>query len=162
RVISSAAMLCLAAAACAGAAILIYPYLFRSSDGPAPPPVTTESAKESSHEKDPNLVLAESEREYLWQIEHHGNILGRQAFPQLTGALVKGDATALAAVLANNFEGGLLQDPVKVEAHTEVLDVVRESASDKPAQPAERAQFVQKLLELRTPFKKWVKAKLAL
>jgi hypothetical protein len=165
RIISSSVMLCLAAAACAGAAILIYPHLFRSPDGPAPPPVTTEyakAAKETPHEKDLNLMLAESEREYLWQLEHHGNILSRQAFPQLTGALVKGDAAALAAVLGDSFQGGLLNDPVKIEAHTEILDVVREAASDKPAQPADRALFVQKLLELRSIFKKSVKAKLSL
>src|SRR6266851_1584315 len=71
-----------------------------AENGGDPPAKITESevAEESKtppSDEPKGLSLQVSEREQLWEIEHHGNVLSRVAFPALTAALVKGDAKAL-------------------------------------------------------------------
>ena len=46
---------------------------------------------------------------FLWDVEHHGNVLSRMGFAALTTALRDGDSKALAALLAPDFAGGLLR-----------------------------------------------------
>src|SRR5436190_16881811 len=65
----------------------------------APPPARP------AEEPPPELTLPAAEREFLWQIEHHGNLLNRYGFGALADALRRGDADALAALLAADFAG---------------------------------------------------------
>jgi hypothetical protein len=109
-----------------------------------------------------DLSLEVSERGQLWEIEHHGNVLSRTAFPALTAALVKEDAKALAALFAEDFNGELLQQPAEVKIHSDIVDVVRQSESGQSNIIVDRDRFVEKLLEYRRLFKGSVKAKLAL
>ena len=48
-------------------------------------------------------VLAEDERQYLWEIEHRGNVLARHGFGPLAAALKAGDRAALTRLLADGF-----------------------------------------------------------
>src|SRR5262249_10677070 len=100
---------------------------------------------------------------FLWDIEHHGNILSRVGFGSLTKALREGDENSLAALLSPRFEGGLLHQPKQVAIHNEFLDVARQSDGGKSALPADAKQFLAKLLEYRAYFQHAIQgSKLAL
>src|SRR6266436_5543585 len=47
------------------------------------------------------LTLDEEQREYLWQIEHHGLLLSKHGFGAIKQALIRNDAKALHVLLAN-------------------------------------------------------------
>jgi len=121
-----------------------------------------DESKTPASDEPKGLTLQVSEREQLWEIEHHGNVLSRVAFPALTSALVKGDAKALAALFTADFKGDLLQQPTEVTIHTDIVDVVRQSDAGQPTVTVDRERFAEKLLEYRRVFKGSVKAKLAL
>src|SRR2546421_7881536 len=57
------------------------------------------------------LALEAAEREFLWQVEHHGLVLSRHGFQALGGALRSANAAALAALLAADFTGSDLRQP---------------------------------------------------
>jgi hypothetical protein len=165
RILSSAGLLSVALAAAAG--LGFYFYTRSSSGSAAQPPETTEpeiltDGTQSTSGKQEEMTLQVSEREQLWQIEHHGNILSRIAFPSLTAALVKADAKALSDSLTPDFKGELLQQPTEVAIHSEIVDVVRQSDAGQPPLAVDRTKFVERLLEYRRSFKGTVKAKIAL
>src|SRR5579871_1099557 len=72
-------------------------------------PVKDEMAKPGDKETAPTLPVAE--REFLWEVEHHGNLLSSYGFSALADALRRADASALTALLATDFAGGTLQQP---------------------------------------------------
>src|SRR6266852_5694399 len=157
-----------AAVAIVGSAGLGIFFYTRNAENRGDQPAKTTESEVPEENKTPSsddpkgLTLQVSEREQLWEIEHHGNVLGRVAFPALTAALVKDDANELAALLTADFKGELLQQPTEVTIHTDVVDVVRQSDSGQPPVAVERERFAEKLLEYRRLFKGPVKAKLAL
>src|SRR5947209_3833772 len=61
-----------------------------ANDPPAPPAVS-------------DLSLPEPERQYLWEIEHHGNVLVKHGFGAVANALKAADADALLRLLADGF-----------------------------------------------------------
>jgi hypothetical protein len=93
--------------------------------------------------------MDEEQRQFLWQIEHHGNLLSRIGFPALATALREGDPEALARALATSFAGATLRKPVEVAIHQDVVDVVRLSDSGQPATLLNPQQFIAQLLEYR-------------
>jgi hypothetical protein len=112
-------------------------------------------------EEEPPLVLDGEQKEYLWQIEHHGNVLSRHGFKALAAALEKADGAALDRLLAPDFTGQAPPPEGGVGLHTDVLDVVRHGPDLAPVTLG-RTPFVDRLLELRRVFGPAVKAKLAL
>src|SRR5437867_1094101 len=87
--------------------------VYRLGFWPKPP----EQEKDKSSE--PVLVqedlLPESERQYLWEIEHHGQLLSQIGFKEkLAKAIESGDTQALREILADKFEGSALANPRKV------------------------------------------------
>jgi hypothetical protein len=76
--------------------------------------------------------MDEAQQAYLWDVEHHGNILAQIGFPAFTKALRARDEKALAAMLAPDFKGELPNDPTEVSIHNEFLAVARHSDSGKP------------------------------
>jgi len=108
-------------------------------------------------------VMDEEQRQYLWQIEHHGNVLSRVGFSALAAALKQDDEKALAGLLASGFTGEIPQQPTEVLIHNEFVDVVRQTDAGKPPAKVDSAQFVSKLIEYRRFFKQSVKgAKISL
>jgi hypothetical protein len=105
----------------------------------------------------PLKAMAEEQRQFLWQIEHHGNVLNRVGFPALAAALKAGDEKALAAMLAPAFVGEVPQQPDEVSIRNEFVDVVRQSDAGKPPARLDGGQFVANLIEYRRLFQHSVK-----
>src|SRR5262245_52576651 len=61
-----------------------------------------------------DLTLAKEQREYLWQVEHHGLILSRRGFSRIAKVLKDNDAGALLALFADGFEGEVPGQPREV------------------------------------------------
>jgi hypothetical protein len=123
----------------------------RTAEVPPPPP-DVRRAPEPEQPADPGPTLAESEREFLWDVEHHGNVLNAHGFKKLAEALRDGDAGALASMFAEDFAGEIPSQPREVAVRNDCLDVLRrEDAGATPAR-VRREQFVAHLLEYRQVF----------
>src|SRR5262249_39722276 len=99
-----------------------------------------------------NLELPEAERAYLWDIEHHGNVLVKRGFGPLAEALKAADAAALSRLLADDFAGTDLGQPQRVRAASGPAEVERLQGAGRPPVPLDRDAFVSRLLEFRKPF----------
>jgi hypothetical protein len=66
----------------------------RGSDVPAAGPVSPSAV---------SGLMDESQRQYLWDIKHHGLVLSRQGFKTLAAALGREDARALTALLSSSL-----------------------------------------------------------
>jgi HEAT repeat protein len=99
-----------------------------------------------------NLELPEAERAYLWDIEHHGNVLVKRGFGPFAEALKAADAAALSRLLADDFAGADLGQPRRVRAASGPAEVERLQGAGRPPVPLDRDAFVARLLEFRKPF----------
>jgi hypothetical protein len=108
-----------------------------------------------------DLKMDKEQQEYLWQLEHHGNLLAKYGFKPLAAALVQKDRAALQRLLMPDFRGGLLDRPREVTRHTELLDIVRREANGRPPRAVGAEEFLAELLSYRRPFGHKVEAKLA-
>src|SRR5437660_9533359 len=78
--------------------------------------------------------LTEEEREYIWDLEHHGNLLVKYGFKPMADALSRADPAALLHLLAPDFSGQTLGKPRPVRMASEVADALRLADSgDRPA-----------------------------
>jgi hypothetical protein len=91
--------------------------------------------------------LPEADRQYIWEIEHHGNLLVKHGFAALAGALKDADAAALSRLLADDFAGTDLREPRHIRAVTDYAEVERLQDDGRPPVPLDRAAFVVRLLE---------------
>ncbi len=96
------------------------------------------------------LELAEAERERLWDIEHHVNVLNKYGLAPLAAALKAGDADGVTQVLAADFVGSEPGESGKVQT-TGFAAVDRRTAGDKPLSLT-RAEFAARVLGWRTLF----------
>jgi hypothetical protein len=120
------------------------------------------SARDDPSTQDaPALTLSEEEREYLWELEHHGNVLSRRGFKILADALRRGDAAALSALLSSDFTGEMAKQPRQVRLDADFAQVVRKDDSGEP-QRLDRSQFIERLLGYRRAFARPPQIKLAL
>ena len=148
RSIKAVWLLCLLLAACNGRTVIDEPK--NESASQATPPEQLKG-------------MDEEQREFLWQIEHYGNILNQIAFPALAGALKQADDKAIAGMLVSDFEGGAPYQPKETSLHNEFLDVVRLTDAGHPPEKLDAAQFVERLLDFRRYFKHSVRgSKIAL
>jgi hypothetical protein len=99
-----------------------------------------------------DMQLAESETAYLWDIEHHGNVLVKYGFNPLAEALKKGDGPGLFRLLSEDFTGSTLSDPQIVKTDSNFAEVVRLQNAGHPAKPLSSAGFVDLLMEFRKIF----------
>jgi len=111
---------------------------------------------------DESLSLPGSERAYLWDIEHGGNLLVAHGFGPLTAALRQADAPALLALCGEDFRGQTLRAPREVAWRSDWLNVVRQMDGGQPPLPLDRGQFVERLLDYRRCFATEPKVKLSL
>jgi HEAT repeat protein len=98
------------------------------------------------------LELPESEQTYLWEIEHHGNLLVKHGFGPLADALKKADQPALFKLLADDFQGTESVDPSRVRSSVPYADVERAQDAGHSPRPLSREAFVARLLEFRSVF----------
>lgn len=95
-----------------------------------------------------DLELPDSERQYLWDIEHHGNLLVKHGFGPLANAIKSGDAGALAKLMSEGFAATEIREPQHVRAGG-YAEVERLENSGKPALPLNKEAFIGRLLEWR-------------
>src|SRR5262249_49983588 len=105
-------------------------------------PKPEEKDKDKSVGNPEDRELAASEREYLWQIEHHGNVLTKFGFAPLADALKRADAAALSRLLADDFAGADLDRPQRVDVATGFAAVERLQSSGVPPRRLTKAEFV--------------------
>lgn len=107
-------------------------------------------------------VLDDPEKVYLWDIEHHGNLLVKYGFKPFAEALRKGDRTALRAALATEFAGQTLDQPRAVRMEDEVTRVVRLEDAGAPPRRLGPDEFLDELLAYRRGFANPPKVQMAL
>jgi hypothetical protein len=98
-------------------------------------------------------VMDEEQRQFLWQIEHHGNLLSQVGFRALAAALKQGDDKALQGMLAPDFTGQWLRQPEEVAVHTDILDVVRQADAGQPPLELNAPEFIARLLDYQRLFR---------
>jgi hypothetical protein len=125
---------------------------YANAPGRPTPEASAASAKLPVPKESPDLALDEDQRQFLWEVEHHGLVLSRHGFSPLGDALRRADGRALAALLADDFRGNDLHQPREVRAVTAFADVVRREDSGQGAEALDRPQFVERLLAFRRRF----------
>lgn len=131
---------------------------------PSPPAETEAVSSMPIHEEEPppDLTLPKTEREYLWQIEHHGNLLSRYGFGALADALKRGDTAALTALLAADFVGWKPSQPREVLLENDLAAILRQEDTGLKPLRLNAEEFAAKLLEYRRLFPQPPQVKLAL
>jgi hypothetical protein len=124
---------------------------------PEPPPPALPAADIQDTDQPPvpgetPAELSEAERAYLWDIEHHGNVLNRYGFQPLAAALSRADRPALLRLLSPDFAGRIFSQPQEVRRHEAFAEVVRQTDAGRPPQALDRDRFVDRFLEYRRPF----------
>jgi HEAT repeats/FG-GAP-like repeat len=107
------------------------------------------------------LGLPDADRKYLWQIEHHGNVLVKHGFGRLAAAIRTGDRAALAGLLAEDFRGTDSRDPERV-VRAGVVRVERLQDAGRPPLELSRDAFLDRLMVYRRLFPNEPQVKLAL
>lgn len=113
---------------------------------------TEEKTPTQPKQKAPEFELPEDERAYLWEIEHHGNLLTKHGLSALCTALKNADSSALSQLLNANFSGTDLRQPERIRRVTDFAEVERLQDAGLSPLPLTREAFVARLLELRKLF----------
>ena len=114
---------------------------------------SSQSVQPKKHTKsDP--TLSKSEREYLWAIEHHGNIIAQIGLKRLRDALRDGDKKALATIFDDTFHGSVLSKGETITVPPNCVTVTLFDKDNSTARIADRAQFVSHLLAHHKIFSK--------
>ena len=100
----------------------------------------------------PELSLPEKDREYLWELEHHGNVLKQHGFKRLSRAFAGRDREGLLELLDRNFDGQLLDDTREISGHGETYAAIRREAGDRRRLAVDGPAFVDWLLQLQEAF----------
>jgi hypothetical protein len=153
RLLASRWLLCMlgvVAAICAvGGTVWRY---HRPGSGPPPLPDLQLAQDEDKQTPPADPSLPASEREFLWDVEHHGNLLNAHGFKKLADALRDADADALTALLSDCFTGELLSRPRETRIRDECIDVLRLEDAGSTPRRVSRTEFVAHLLEYRGHF----------
>jgi HEAT repeat protein len=98
------------------------------------------------------MELPEKERQYLWEIEHHGNLLVKHGFSALATVLKDANVKKLTELLAGDFTGTDIGQPQRLRSTTAFADVERLDDCGQPSVNLDRGPFVARLLQLRKLF----------
>ncbi len=101
---------------------------------------------------DPAWSLEARDTTYLWDLEHHSNVLVKFGFAALGDALSKPDRDALMRLLAAGFEGRVPEQTIDVVLNEGTLDAQRHDGAAAPLRAMDTPAFAERLLELRQPF----------
>jgi hypothetical protein len=118
---------------------------------PGDPPEATQEA-----------TLGQEEREYLWQVEHHGLILSRYGFSRLAQALRRNEPSDFLAMLGDDFEGSFLESPRETRLETSAFSLLRQQDSGRPPLKLKSTDFTSRLFADRRKFSKCPQVKFAL
>jgi hypothetical protein len=123
-----------------------------TDEDPACPPPETNSGQ----------VLDEAEKVYIWDLEHHGNLLVKYGFRPLADALIKSDSKAVLALLAPGFTGQTLDKPHEVHMTSAFGEATRLEDAGRSPKALTREEFAEHLLAFRQPFGQPPKASFSL
>lgn len=137
----------------AGAALGIARFSQLSTDEPVNPLAESPAMAPSKASSSDNLGLPPEEREYIWQIEHHGLVLNKFGFKPLAECIARLDLTGIANRFGADFQGQLLHEPREVRVNNEYAQIVRQQDAGRPPLNVDRAQLLERLLEFRHRFK---------
>jgi hypothetical protein len=149
----------MAVAGCASAGVYLYAHRAGSSA------ITVSRGTPIEEPVPAAATMDEAQREYLWQIEHHGNVLTRSpyGFKALGHALSQADKPAVTRLLAPNFAGTTLGHPrEEVRVANDFAEVVREQPGNGQSERLTGEQFVAELLKYRAQFSRPPKVNIAL
>jgi len=107
--------------------------------------------------KDENETIAlidDTQRKYLWDVEHHVLVLSKHWFREIAQHLSRGDASGLTSHFPESFTGTVLEKPLDERVKTSFVDVVRQKSSAAPARQLKRDEMVAYLLGWRSKFTK--------
>ncbi len=124
------------------------------------PTVASLPAQNEDEECYPSMPGAQTT--YLWDIEHHGNLLSQQGFKAIARAIREQDEKGLLALLGPDFHGQIPDQPQERKNKTDVVDVVRRTAGEASLRSMDRRQFAAELCALRQVFDKPPDVKLSL
>jgi len=96
--------------------------------------------------------LAESERLYLWDIEHLGNVLVEAGFKNLASAISRCDRPAITGMFAPTFRGSMNRHLREVAHRSEWGSVSRRHHDPSAILELDRGEWVDQLLEYRRRF----------
>jgi hypothetical protein len=121
---------------------------------PSTDPTLTTSGSSSTANETVQYALEKEEREYLWNLEHHSNLLNKFGFQPFIDAWRNQDRTALLALLDDNFQATMiqLQESQTLAAKTELINVTRHESTSAPSVDSSGEVFVDWLLEIRHRF----------
>ena len=97
-------------------------------------------------------LLSADERTYIWDIEHHGNLLSQKGFKAISQALSQGDEKSLYALLAEKFEGRVPGPGAEVVPYEQDLVKVTRRTAAGEYQHHRPHQFVAQMLAFRKLF----------
>src|SRR5439155_1605136 len=89
---------------------------------------TSATSQETVSKPAPPAGMDEAQREYIWDIEHHGNVLSRgdDGFRALAAALCRSDRKKLAGMVAPDFAGQTLGKATeRVHVANDFAEIVR-------------------------------------
>ena len=100
---------------------------------------------------DPPLPeLAEADREYLWDLEHHGNVLSQIGLRKIGESICQDQQEQLQHVLGANFTAEVLDNPQQIEFASAALSAQREN--DTRYQSFNAQEFSEWLLGYKRRF----------
>jgi hypothetical protein len=122
---------------------------------------TTAHSPLTNHQSS-ELPLDKEQREFLFQIEHHGLVLGKHGFSRWSKALSQADASALRRLLAADFVGKILHEPREVRVVNDFAAITRQQDAGHPFDQVDSNQFVNRFMDYRKLFGKPPKVQLSL
>lgn len=113
-----------------------------------------QSIEIDSPESKPEYSLPDDEREYLWKLEHHGNILGKFGFSRFNSSWQARDRAGLLAVINEQLNGSIvgLNAEAELANKTDLVDAQRIKATESSKQKVNRGGFADWLLSIRVLF----------
>src|SRR5205807_7144189 len=96
--------------------------------------------------------LDPSEKELLWDIEHHGNLLNKFGFKPLADALARADVQGLSEFLATDFSGRIPASSHDLQVTRDFAQVSRMRGNGPESLSLDRSQFIARLIDYRLRF----------
>ncbi|MDA1052940.1 MAG: VCBS repeat-containing protein [Planctomycetota bacterium] len=96
-----------------------------------------------------SLYLPDDEREYLWECEHHGNVLSEHGWRAVSKALQQLQADELVKTLAADFHGSVTESSEESRFENDFISIQRSVGA---AHELRRTEFSEWLLTLRRAF----------
>ncbi len=115
-------------------------------------PAKQATAEGSGSESTDELSLSEDQKNYIWRIEHHNNVLSEYGWGPFKKALRASDAAALRRFFRPDFEARMEARPDRVRFDSAAVTAWRWKDSDAEDRTLDRSAFVEWLLDHRKAF----------